>query len=501
MHCRVKGFVFSFLSERLLPRTILCKQEVSKKPAAQKLANKAQKQEKEKEKKEKKLQAAAETEQKATDKSTKKDPKGKEPKVADKSTKKKAVAETDQDEQYDEEGGEEETKETDPEVTVKPLPVTLQNVQTHRDLLAAKGFSGEQLAAAFKLLPASEQQLVWKKFETSRKSTHNEADYKKETVGAGAQVRKHALLRGWLADGGACAKHYRSATLSLKAVHESKVRLQWSTWRQIKNKFGKKEALDRVQSGTIRFRKSPSDKRFLEFADVSEIYDHVISKTQESKIDTKGGRVKTKDLRALDGLDVEGLQVSDFDLSGVDVEKMDLDPDLKSLIMDKQQAGDSSSEHESEEDSNATTLSLPPKDKKTKRKRSLSKGGKASSSKTSREDKWEKASEIGSKDGKTEFEKKLLFMKGEIQKDITFFESVMIDLKGKPMKKDDKKSLQDTVADLQKSLSLLTATSKGGCKKEDVKKALLASLSALRKSKKAKRMQISKKQKSKDESD
>ena len=100
-----------------------------------------------------------------------------------------------QKEDVGEEEQEEENKEEDPEVEVHStkLPVTLKNMKTHEDLLA-----GNQLIAAFKLLPAGEQQKVWKKFESSRKKPGNDASYQEHTKGHGRQSKKKDKLRGWL---------------------------------------------------------------------------------------------------------------------------------------------------------------------------------------------------------------------------------------------------------------------------------------------------------------
>ena len=60
--------------------------------------------------------------------------------------------------------------------------------------------TGNQFFAAFKLLPAGEQRRAWKKFESSRKKSGNDASYQENTKGHGGQSKKKDMLRGWLAE-------------------------------------------------------------------------------------------------------------------------------------------------------------------------------------------------------------------------------------------------------------------------------------------------------------
>ena len=149
-------------------------------------------------------------------------------------------------------------------------------MKTHEDLLASHGYTGNQLFAAFKLLPAEKQQKVWKKFESSRKKSGNDESYQGNTKGHGGQSKKKGMLRGWLADGAKRSKHYRGAMATVSHAQTREVQIAWLTWAQAVTKYGKKEGLARLKRGSHKFRTSPTDSKFMEFSDLTETNKHAL---------------------------------------------------------------------------------------------------------------------------------------------------------------------------------------------------------------------------------
>ena len=241
------------------------------------------------------------------------------------------------------EGEEEESKEQDPEVDPQKLPVTLQNLKTHEDLLAAKGFTGGQLIAAFKLMAAGEQQKVWKKFEASRKSGGFDSMYQQTTkVGSGSQAKKKEFLRGWLADGAKCGGQYQLAMTSISHRESRELLVTWLTWNQVLGKYGKRESLQRLERGSLKYRKSPSDGKFMEFADCTEVNKHVFAKVRESLV--KGKKKGKGKHQQFDELALNDLKAEDFDVDGMDLDCMDLDPAVKTIIQENKSNGDEGSQ-------------------------------------------------------------------------------------------------------------------------------------------------------------
>ena len=99
---------------------------------------------------------------------------------------------------------------------------------------------------------------MWKKFESSRKKSGNDASYQEHTKGHGGQSKKKDMLRGWLADGAKCSKHYRSAMTTVSHAQTREVQIAWLTWGHQAQEEGRvsqiKEGLPQVQEKPNRFQ-------------------------------------------------------------------------------------------------------------------------------------------------------------------------------------------------------------------------------------------------------
>ena len=217
------------------------------------------------------------------------------------------------------EEAEEEEKTDDEEVDAlvraeTKHPFNLDKVKTHEALLEAKGWTADKLHECFKKLPEAEQQKVWKLFERSRKAQGWQEQWSSQASGPGSNKKKNDLLRGWLKDGGQCASYFRSASLQLQHLSEDKIAVSWITWKQTLKKFGKEEALARLKKGTLKYRKSKTDSRFLEFAEVLESSSHVKSRLRNTSVGGQGKGVSKKMLKDMEELKLEDLEAEDFGL-------------------------------------------------------------------------------------------------------------------------------------------------------------------------------------------
>ena len=96
--------------------------------------------------------------------------------------------------------------------------------------------------------------------------------------------------------------------------------------RQIKKKFGKDEAIARLKRGSLKFRKSPSDDRFMEFFNITELNKATFAKGAGFVVGSEPG----KKLEKKQPLELEGLAVSDLSLSSF--KSMDVEPELQTLF-------------------------------------------------------------------------------------------------------------------------------------------------------------------------
>ncbi|CAE7357007.1 unnamed protein product [Symbiodinium natans] len=388
------------------------------------------------------------------------------------------------------EHGEEEERTGDPVVdpqeklakAVTKYPFTLKNVKKHTDLMEARGWSATELHEAFRKLKPSEQQALWKLFERDRKANKVDEDFKKLTNGSGATNKKHEFLRGWLSDGCSVGPSFRKAQLAFEALDRHKTEVQWISWKQVCKKFGKKEALQRLENGSLKYRRN-----FLEFRHVQESFSHEHVKKRKTQVETEGGKVDKKLLHDMEGLKIEDVTAEDFEMQTA-LESMEVDEDVKNLILTKIGATEGSS------GASSSSSSSEKKKKKKLKVKILKKASKDSSTRSSEKD-WEKTSQLGDADGKPEFKSKIDSFLQEIQKDTDFFKALNLekaDADEKTFVKKTQTSLEGALQTLQKARKTL--------KLEEVKEALVAGLNALKKSKTAKAMDCckDKKRKSKD---
>ena len=205
-------------------------------------------------------------------------------------------------------------------------------MKTHQQLLSAKLCSAAEIDKAIGKPPQKEQQILWKKFEKERLLTGEDGKYKDNTKGLGSQERKHKLLRSFVMDGGMLGKNYKTAMLTFEKTEEKGGETKFNTWKQQVDKYGKAEALARLKAGTMKFRKSPTDNRFLEFVDQTEYYKWSTSKKQQVAYSTDKHKAEKDDWLSMENLALEDVGDSSFGPTPSTREDMQVEPELKDFL-------------------------------------------------------------------------------------------------------------------------------------------------------------------------
>ena len=167
---------------------------------------------------------------------------------------------------------------------------------------SAKG--DEDMDTLLKGLSHEQSQLLWKKFELSRKTESTEEDYKNMTKGCGSKSKKHQLLRAWLADGlSTKGSTYKTLTSTYTVENKESLDSEWRPLQHMVNTYGKQELAALVESGAILVRKHPKDPRFYQFKDEVQ---------KEGQTSTHKKEVQGKHETAIDMKDFLGFMRADF---------------------------------------------------------------------------------------------------------------------------------------------------------------------------------------------
>ena len=346
--------------------------------------------------------------------------------------------------------------------------ITAKNLKTHQDLLNAKLCTPLAVEEAIAKLPQKEQQVLWKRFEKARQLAGQDGAYKDLTKGLGSQEKKHQLLRSFVLDQGAISKNFKQAMLSFSKESERGGQVTFNTWKQQVDKYGQKEAMARLKAGTMKFRKSPTDSRFLEFADKTEYMSWKMAKKQGVEYSTGQHKAAKDDWMSMENLALEEVDEENFGLSSSSLQGLEIEPELKDFFKDHLPLGGEDGESK-------------PKDNKEKK------------------NKWEEMTTVTSSDSQETLKRKLLAFKAELCKDEGALEGFKSDLKGRAEKKEELKFVNSALQAVQSCQKQLEKVIAGGCKKEDSKKALISSFEAIEKSKKAKKLLAKKKGKKPEE--
>ena len=356
----------------------------------------------------------------------------------------------------DQESEEEEPKEEDKEEQPEKVPaqkLTKKALQNHEEFLKQAGekkLSTAEFEAALQKLPEKQQQCLWKRFEGSRKAARTDEEYKKETSGVGAMARKKKLLMSWCLDGGKVSERYRTALAAISLEKQHGVEKEWLSKKRMEDELGTEEMKQRLQAGTLRYRRNPEDGRFFQFQKLSEKEATLVKKQKTSKTEATGS-ASAKDLVSFDSLMLEEVNEDDFVLGAAHEDEVS-----ETEGIDKELAKAMGIKNTAEE-----------KEKKEKAK-----------------DKWAALSEVGKNEKQGEIEEKLVKFKTEIAKDMAALEAGAWSLQ----KQGGDKALLKNVLSAKKkasdSLSELTKLlEKKSAKRELVVPALTKALACLKEGK------------------
>eukprot|EP00913_Durusdinium_trenchii_P030134 g28236.t1 len=274
--------------------------------------------------------------------------------------------------------------------------------------------------------------------------------------GVGSLAKKRKLLVSWVLDKGELKDNYREAFLNMEQSTTNRVELGFKTWQQMKTKYGKAEALSRLKAGTIKWRHSPTDGRFMEFWDSDEKVITDKKKSTMLQLHAKGKAIKGEDW-----LKHDSMLMDDFQLEGLGaVNKKaleNMEPELQQFFGEnkgKKQKKTDKGEDSSSEESDASFKSA--KTKKTKAKN----------------EKWEVMSQVQKAEDKDTLKKKLVSFQAELTKDQAVLTEMVMDLKKDKDSKSEVKEAKEVMAQLEGCLKKLEAAKKN-LKKEDCKAVLL----------------------------
>ncbi|CAE7257886.1 unnamed protein product, partial [Symbiodinium sp. CCMP2456] len=229
---------------------------------------------------------------------------------------------------------------------------------------------------------------------------------------------------------------------------------------------------------------------FLEYRDVVESFSHENTKRRKTEVTTKGGKVDKKLVRDMEKLNLEDIKPEDWEMPDEDLgealDDMDVDEDVKNIVMLKINKAASTQASTSQSTSGSDDESDQKKKKKLKlkilkkaKKDTKSKTSKSSSSKSGDLKDLEKTSQLGDSDGKPEFKQKIASFETAMSRDMDYFKDLSsTDATEKMLIDGARDALQKAASELGKA--------KKSLKMESVKSALLLSFEALKKSKAAK---------------
>jgi len=199
-----------------------------------------------------------------------------------------------------------------------PEPISLEQKMKRFADSAKKECDVEELVAS---LSPDQSQLLWKRFELTRRAEGNDTTYKTMTSGAGSQARKHQLLKAWLSDGlttkGAT---YKTITSTYTVEKKEGLDGEWRPMQHMINTYGKQELAALVESGAILVRKHPKDPRFYQFKD--EIQKESLSSSQKKALQGRHeSTTGTNEFLNFMKSDMSGLPANilmDYDMTGID---------------------------------------------------------------------------------------------------------------------------------------------------------------------------------------
>lgn len=273
-------------------------------------------------------------------------------------------------------------------------------------------------------------------------------------------MKKKKMLAGWILDGGACGKTFKSWMHEVAVKKTSGVFTDWLTQTEATTKYGGDQLKAMVEAGTIQVRRLASDPRFFEFKAMTQRDSTAVS--GEKKTGTSGEKkaISRDEMIQFSKLDPFSLTTDDFELDDSEMHQ-----------------GNSSSSNASKgiQDDLAKALKIKAPQNKVK-----SKGGQP------KQDALEVMSKVLPGDTKEEIKKKMVSFKSKLMLESSSMEQLSMDLKGMKKIKESNSAMKACDALEKLSVKISSLIKANNPKKEDQKKVLLDSYKEVMDAKKLK---------------
>ena len=127
---------------------------------------------------------------------------------------------------------------------------------TAEALARLKGAEDQQVEEFWLKCSTRQQQVLWKKFQSMRKSEGTEIAYQDATKGVGRNGKTKILMKTWLKRGSSKHPVMIQHMTELRTTDTFRSKEKWLPLESIKQKYGAAELKARVRGGSILVRKS-----------------------------------------------------------------------------------------------------------------------------------------------------------------------------------------------------------------------------------------------------
>jgi hypothetical protein len=160
---------------------------------------------------------------------------------------------------------------------------------TEASLKKLQGQSVDKIATFLENFPASEQQRLWKQYQTNRLTEGTDDVYRNLTNVPGGKKMSKTMLKIWIS-GGCTTKGqvYQNHLTKISDTEHKGSKAIWQPLQMMITKYGVPELKARVDSGSIKVRRNEGDPRFPEFLDVSQYSDSRTTTEKSKDIQAKG---------------------------------------------------------------------------------------------------------------------------------------------------------------------------------------------------------------------
>jgi hypothetical protein len=174
---------------------------------------------------------------------------------------------------------------------------------TEASLKKLRGQSVDKIGTFLEGFSTSEQQRLWKQYQTNRQNEGTDEVYRDLTKVSGGKKMAKTMLKIWISDG--CTTKgqvYQNHLTKISDFEHKGSKATWQPLQMMITKYGQGELKARITSGSIKVRKNELDPRFPEFLDVAQ-YSDSRTTTEKSKDVQAKGKATWSDFSCLANID------------------------------------------------------------------------------------------------------------------------------------------------------------------------------------------------------